>query len=822
MFAKLRRIASEDGPTLRSNALGAAILFIIVNAAFFPYIWGDRTLQASVMISSLYGAGSREERVVPYVAAREIDPGASAWQTEPEFAIEHHLIFVDKQPPIWNPYSAYGVPLAADALSQPYSPFAWIPIAWSNARAYDFYIVLRLFVGALFAFLFLRQFIRFAPALAGAVAFMFSGYSVYFLTMPHLSVEVLLPALLYGEERVFRRPGAASSALLAAVVGCVILGGMPESTALALTFAMVYLAGRIVFDRSLRSGWRAYAPYLFLGAAVGVGLSGVLLVPLLEYVPLSWNSHAGPQGLTSDKGTLSWSAIAGYLAPLYFRPWSFVGTLRGFFGCSVLFFALAGFFSGVSDFVKRRAEAGTSVILVLGLTAFMLLSKRFGADFINWIGGLPILRAVIFFKYEEAEIGCCLALLAGFGIARLCEKRVTSTSMWIAALIPLAVLTAAARETQEAFSKLTEGQMYYAFGLSTAIIFLALAVAAAAAFYSGRLRVTYFSVAAVVLVLLEPLAAYIVPMYYVVNEPPPQSASALLGAPYVDFLKSHLADNDRVYAQDSLLYPQWGGAFSLQDVRDLDGLYPARYLTFVSVFLSDEGPGGDHLASRFIGVGDDMTTTTSRRFLALSSVRYVVSTGDLTRSADFRPSDAFRKVYESNGTRVFQFRAPLPRVSIFHRVVRASTAEDALQELGADSFDPYSEAIAEGEPADLQSLPAIGRSGVGAGRIEEYKATYVKAVVKTASPAFVVLNDTNFPGWTASIDGRTVKVLPANYLFRGIVVPAGTHVIEYRYRPRSFAIGLTITLISLFVLVCMAVMGWLAGRKAFRRGLVTA
>lgn len=798
VFAKLRDIASDDAPTLRSNVLGAALLFVLVNLVFFPYIWGNGTLQESVVVGTLYSAGSQENRPAPYVAAREIDPGASAWQTEPEYAIAHRLIFMEKQPPIWNPYSGYGVPLAANAISQPYSPFAWIPIVWSNARAYDAYVALRIFVAGLFTFLFLRLFIRFAPALAGAIAFMFSGYYWYHLMMPHLSVEVLLPALLYAEERVFRRPGFGSAALLAVVIGCVILGGMPESTALALTFGCVYFAGRFAFDRLLRSRWRAYAPYLLLGSVVGVGIAAVLLLPLLEYVPLSWNSHGGPQGLTSDKDLLSWVTISGYFAPLFPRAWSFGGTLRGFFGCSVLFFALIGFFSGVSDFLKRRADAGTSVILVLGLTAFMLFSKRFGADFINWIGGLPVLRAIIFFKYEEAEIGCCMAVLAAFGVARLCEKRASNASIWAAALIPLVILTVAARETQEAFTKLTDGKLYYELGLTVAIVFLLLAVAAAAAFYAGRLRLGYFSAACVLLVLLEPLAAYVVPMFYVLNPPQPQSASTLLGAPYVDYLKSHLG-NERLYGQDELLYPQWAGAFGLQDVRDLDPIYPARYLTFVSAFLSDDGPGGDHLASRFVGIEDDMTTPMSRRFLALSSVRYVVSAEDLTRTADFRLNNAFRKTYDANGIRIFQFRAPLPRLSIFHRVLRAPTPEDALRQIGSNGFDPYSEAVAEGDPAELQGLAGGGPSRVSAGTLEEYKATYVKGVVKSASPAFVVLNDTNFPGWTASIDGREAKLLAANYLFRGIVVPAGTHVIEYRYSPRSYALGVLISVISLLV-----------------------
>ena len=73
--------------------------------------------------------------------------------------------------------------------------------------------------------------------------------------------------------------------------------------------------------------------------------------------------------------------------------------------------------------------------------------------------------------------------------------------------------------------------------------------------------------------------------------------------------------------QDGLLYPEWSSAFGLADVRGLAPLYYERYLPFVRAFLTDSS--GDHLNTRFVGMGDDLTTAASRRFLALSSVRYV-------------------------------------------------------------------------------------------------------------------------------------------------------------------------------------------------------
>jgi hypothetical protein len=734
---------------------------------------------------------------VQHLAFSVADPGAAAWQEEPDFAVEHNIIFGEKEPPIWNPYASFGTPLAADAQSEPYYPLAWIPIVWSNARAYDIFIAIRIFVGGLFAFLFLRQFIGFIPSLVGGFAFIYSGYYWLYLTMSHLSVEVLLPAMLYSFERVLRRPGLASAAIMSLVVACLILGGMPESTVLALTFGACYLAARFSLCPSLRTKWGSHVPYLVLGAIVGVGISAIMLIPLLEYVPLSRNQHSGAVGLQIDG--LSWSAAAAYLAPLYRGPpWGniFVSSggwteIRGFFGCSVLFFALIGFFSSISDVIKRRPE-GTFVPLFLGTIATLLLAKRFGLGVVNWLGALPILRAIIFTKYEEAVIGCCVALLAAFGVSRIYEKRITGTSVFLATLIPLTALTGAAAENRQAFLRLSQHQNYYVLSLAAALLFLGLAGATVMAFHAGRLKLTYFVLATLTLVVIEPISTYIIPLHYFVNAPPPQATSALLGAPYVTYLKAHLTDHDRLYANNGLLYPQWSSAFNLADVRGIDALYDNRYLPFVSCFLIDSG--GDNLTTRFIGAGDDMTTPMPQRFLALSSIQFVATTRDLARS------NAFRKVFDTEGVEVYQFKSPLPRISVFHHVLRAGTPEEALSDLKGREFDPHSEVVVEGQSSALLALSGAQGRSVSAGKLEEYKSTFVKAVVSTNGPAFVVLNDTNFPGWTASIDGRDTPLFAANYLFRGIVVPSGRHIIEYRYRPRSFVAGLALSLISLFVL----------------------
>lgn len=49
--------------------------------------------------------------------------------------------------------------------------------------------------------------------------------------------------------------------------------------------------------------------------------------------------------------------------------------------------------------------------------------------------------------------------------------------------------------------------------------------------------------------------------------------------------------------------------------------------------------------------------------------------------------------------------------------------------------------------------------------------------------AWVVVNDPDFPGWIASIDGAPVAVHRANGMFRAVCVPAGAHTLAFDFKP---------------------------------------
>jgi len=132
-----------------------------------------------------------------------------------------------------------------------------------------------------------------------------------------------------------------------------------------------------------------------------------------------------------------------------------------------------------------------------------------------------------------------------------------------------------------------------------------------------------------------------------------------------------------------------------------------------------------------------------------------------------------------------------------------------------DDFDPSRTVILEEEPP-LKSirLPRRVRSAWSGNR--DLLAERVVISADSESRRFLVLSDTYYPGWEALVDGGEIKIYQADYLFRAVSLEQGKHVIEFRYRPRSFRVGLTISLISGAILCVGAVVLFLASRLGGR------
>lgn len=66
-------------------------------------------------------------------------------------------------------------------------------------------------------------------------------------------------------------------------------------------------------------------------------------------------------------------------------------------------------------------------------------------------------------------------------------------------------------------------------------------------------------------------------------------------------------------------------------------------------------------------------------------------------------------------------------------------------------------------------------------QIEEILSDYLKIVIKTSSPRWLVRSQNNLPNWEARIDAKPVQIYTANYIYQAVFVPEGEHEIEFKY-----------------------------------------
>jgi len=129
---------------------------------------------------------------------------------------------------------------------------------------------------------------------------------------------------------------------------------------------------------------------------------------------------------------------------------------------------------------------------------------------------------------------------------------------------------------------------------------------------------------------------------------------------------------------------------------------------------------------------------------------------------------------------------------------RRLPAQELLAHLADPAFDPASEALLEADSQTPEATPAAVPgpvSGVPAAPIvlrDTPNGITIRAVLER--PGYLVLADTWYPGWHATVDGRAVPLLRANYAFRALWLEAGEHVVEMVYRPASLRWGAAFSL----------------------------
>lgn len=93
------------------------------------------------------------------------------------------------------------------------------------------------------------------------------------------------------------------------------------------------------------------------------------------------------------------------------------------------------------------------------------------------------------------------------------------------------------------------------------------------------------------------------------------------------------------------------------------------------------------------------------------------------------------------------------------------------------------------------------------GKVELTQSEAEHAVISVIldKPAFVILRDAFYPGWKASIDAIPTVCYRANGVNRGVYVDKGSHLVQFDFKPDSYALGLKCFVMGLAVFFYLAI-----------------
>ena len=156
------------------------------------------------------------------------------------------------------------------------------------------------------------------------------------------------------------------------------------------------------------------------------------------------------------------------------------------------------------------------------------------------------------------------------------------------------------------------------------------------------------------------------------------------------------------------------------------------------------------------------------------------------------------------GLRVYRNPEAFPRFWTTHEAVAVSASElmSRLQ-----TADLRQQVLLTGTAPTLEKCTAGDEA-----KLAERRDTRLLYDVHMVCKGMLIASETSYPGWAAEIDGKPATIFEAYGALRGVVVEAGNHQVEFRYRPACIYWGAMLTALGVAGALALAIFSWNAAR----------
>jgi hypothetical protein len=217
--------------------------------------------------------------------------------------------------------------------------------------------------------------------------------------------------------------------------------------------------------------------------------------------------------------------------------------------------------------------------------------------------------------------------------------------------------------------------------------------------------------------------------------------------------------------------------------------YAAAYVNEIREF---SGYGNPIASQRWIDVEKRAPSTPV--LLTHFGVRYEL--GARVRTSDARPLGVARGY-------VYSDVAPIARA--YGSAIRVEKPEAILRALGTTTPSTLASAYVERDaPPDL---PASTTPPVD-GSLVSYRPGALRIRIHMPDAGVLVVNESWFPGWDATVNGRRTSVFRANYLLIGIAVPQGDSDVVLEFSPPYYLLELSLFGLAVLAAIVLSLARW--------------
>lgn len=784
----------------KSFLLATGFILLVTSLLFAKiFLKGQYPIPGNLLVSFYfpwYSGGW--EGYDPWTTHKKLLAADSIRQIYPwkEFAT---IQFKNGQVPLWNPYTFSGQPLLANFQSSVFYPTNILYFLTDPKNAWILLIVLQPFFAGIFMYMATRSFgISQIPSLFGSIVFTFSSYLVTWLENGNVIHTYLwLPLAIWSINLFFNKFQYRYLFFLTLALFLAVLGGHPQTAIYLYLATFLFFVFKIIENKISPKILTLY----FSAVILSLALTSIQLIPTYNFykdspISLPFTQEVFDRSILPYKNLLTffasdffghpatnnfWSESYGdftpYIGviPLIFALWAVVKLTKYFFvkfSLTISIFFILAAVKGpitylISVFHLPFINASTpSRFMSISIFFLIILAALGFNDFINNLQNKKYLHNFLKFLIMIAFIYFILWLFAIFGSNFLTPKEtweinlaVTRRNLILPSAMFLSIVT------------LALGLQYIniikKFGLTISVIGIFTATIIGGLYYSNKFL---------------PFAPkkYIFPDHILLSWLSNNGGINRFyggGTAHIDF---NFPTHYKIFAAegyDTLRFKRYAELMA----SSFAGKVPQTYLRSDAVFPNTENGY-------------------RRRLFEILGVKYLLDKDDNPKTgADWHferfPMDELNPVLQYGKFQVYERKKVLPRVFQTTKYYVAKSDQEIIEKIYDANFD-LKILILEKEPnLKIDDTTAI----IIEPKIIKYEPNEVILETNLNYNSLLYLSDVYDKDWNVEVDSSQAELLRVHYALRAVGVPAGSHIITFKYQPQSFTLGLYVSASSIIV-----------------------